>query len=93
MRYSNQAGERNKFPDFPLYGFIAGMVILRQVLRSSFRWLNWMGYLAGFLVRYLFPGSYKARGSISFGQPCNFVAGKLPVFKFFCPEFYRNAIG
>ena len=93
MRHNYQTGERNKIPDFPLHGFIAGMAIVRQVLGSSFRWLKWMGYLAGFLASYLFPGSHKERGSIRFGQPCNLVAGKLPGFKFFCPEFYRNAIG
>ena len=50
MRQNYQSGKGYKSPDLPLYGFIAGMALLRQVLGSSFRWLIWLGYLGGFVA-------------------------------------------
>lgn len=91
MRHKFQTGKRNKSSNFSNHRIGAIMVILHQVLVSSFSWLKWMAYLAGFLVEYLFSGFF--RDSVRLGQPCNLVPDKFPVLRFFCPQFYCTAIG
>jgi copper chaperone CopZ len=86
MQQKEEAKATSYFPIALIFGYIAGVSILLQVIRGSFSWMQWMGhFMAGFFLVFSFFKLMNLRGFAEGYRSYDIVAKRWPVWGFIYP--------
>ena len=81
------------FPIFLIFGYIAGISTLIQLLKSAFSWMQWMShFMAGFFFVFSFFKFMNLRGFAEGYRSYDVVAKKIPAWGLIYP-FVELALG
>lgn len=87
MKEDEATGDRpSSFPVFLIFGFIAGITLLIQVVKDSFSWMQWMGhFMAGFFFVFSFFKFMNLQGFAQGYRNYDVLAKRFPVWGYIYP--------
>jgi len=83
---SSTGGRDSYFPIVLIFGFLAGITILIQIVRNTFSWMEWMNhFMAGFFFVFSFFKFLDLKGFAQGYGTYDVVAGKFPTWGYIYP--------
>lgn len=87
------AEKASYFPVYLIFGYVAGVSTLVQVIKGSFSWMTWMShFMAGFFLVFSFFKMLNLRGFADGYRTYDLLAGKWPAWGYIYP-FVELALG